>query len=169
MSWAIRPERAGDEAAIHSVTAEAFADHPHSDGAEPFIVDRLRADGDLTLSLVAEGEGEVIGHVAFSPATLSDGSAGWLALGPISVARVRQGEGIGRALVEAGTEACRKLGAKGVILLGDVALYSRFGFVQDTPIKLDGPLAPFLQVMPFVDDIPDASVTFAPAFSQTRA
>jgi predicted N-acetyltransferase YhbS len=168
MTHSIRPERPDDEAAIRRVTEAAFTGHPHSEGTEPAIVDALRADGDLVLSLVAESDGEVVGHVAYSHATLSDGGEGWLALGPISVDPARQGEGIGRALVEAGAAHWRDAGASGVVLLGDPALYGRFGFVRGTPLHIVGPLAEYFQVLPFTDPIPAASVAFAPAFSQAR-
>lgn len=168
MSLTIREERPGDEDAIRRVTEAAFTDHPHSEGTEPAIVARLRADGDLALSLMAEDSDGIVGHVAFSPARLSNGSEGWLALGPISVAPPRQGEGIGRMLVEEGTIRLRAAGAKGIILLGDPALYARFGFRQNTAMRLDGPLAQYLQVLPFCADIPAAIVSFAPAFGLTR-
>lgn len=168
MSYKIRPERPGDEPAIHRVTEAAFTGHAHSEGTEPAIVDALRADGDLALSLVAEAGGAIIGHVAFSRAILSDGGEGWFALGPISVAPERQGEGIGRALVEAGAAHWRETGANGVVLLGDPALYERFGFVRGTPLHLEGPLAEYFQVLAFTDEIPAATVAFAPAFSLAR-
>jgi predicted N-acetyltransferase YhbS len=164
----IRPERSGDEAAIRHVTAAAFIDHPHSEGTEPAIVDALRADGDLALSLVAEMDGEIVGHVAFSRAILSGGEGGWYALGPISVVPERQGQGIGRALVEAGMAHWRAAGAQGVVLLGDPVLYGRFGFVRGTPLHIEGPLAEYFQVLPFAADIPASSVTFAPAFRMAR-
>lgn len=168
MSVTIRPERPGDEAAIYAVTEAAFTDHPHSEGTEPAIVDALRAYGDLTLSLVAEVGGEIVGHVAYSPADLSNGEGGWLALGPISVAPDRQGQGVGRALVEAGAAALRNAGASGVVLLGDPALYERFGFMRDTPLHIDGPLAPYFQVLPFTDVVPATHVSFAKAFRLAR-
>lgn len=168
MTYTIRPERPGDEAAIHRVTEAAFTGHPHSEGTEPAIVDALRAQGDLALSLVADTDGAIVGHVAFSHAILSDGAEGWLALGPISVAPERQGEGIGRALVEAGAAHWRETGARGIVLLGDPALYERFGFVRGTPLHIEGPLADYFQVLPFTRAIPAASVTFAPAFRLTR-
>lgn len=164
----IRAERPGDEPAIHRVTEAAFTDHPHSEGAEPAIVAALRADGDLALSLVAERGGRIVGHVAFSRAVLSGGEDRWYALGPISVLPEQQGQGIGRALVEAGAAHWRDAGAQGIVLLGDPALYSRFGFVRGTPLHIEGPLAAYFQVLPFTESIPDSSVTFAPAFRAAR-
>jgi putative acetyltransferase len=164
----IRVERPGDEPAIHRVTEAAFTGHPHSEGTEPAIVDALRADGDLALSLVAEEKDEIVGHVAFSRAILSGGEQGWFALGPISVLPEKQGRGIGRALVEAGAAHWRAAGAQGVVLLGDPALYSRFGFVKGTPLYIEGPLADYFQVLPFTEAIPASSVTFARAFRAAR-
>jgi len=164
----VRDERPGEERVIHRVTEAAFAGHPHSEGTEPAIVDALRADGDLVLSLVAEDGGEIVGHVAFSPARLSGGEDGWLALGPISVLPERQGQGIGRALVEGGAARLRETGARGIVLLGDPALYARFGFVRETPLHITGPLAGYFQALPFTGDVPASSVEFAPAFRLAR-
>jgi predicted N-acetyltransferase YhbS len=167
--WLIRKERPGDEPAIHRVTEAAFTGHPHSEGTEPAIVDALRADGDLALSFVAETGSGIIGHVAFSPARLSDNEAGWYTLGPVSVLPERQGQGIGRALIEAGIAHMRKAGAQGVVVVGDPDLYGRFGFVRGTPLQIAGPLADYFQVLPFVLEVPDSTVDFAPAFSAARS
>jgi putative acetyltransferase len=164
----IRDERAEDAAAIRRVTTEAFAGHPHSEGTEPAIVEALRTDGDLALSLVAECAGEVVGHAAFSNAILSTGKSGWFVLGPISVAPERQGRGIGRALIERGCAKLREHGARGVVVLGDPAYYSRFGFGCGTPLRIEGPLADYFQVLPFTDAVPDAVVAFAPAYGVSR-
>jgi putative acetyltransferase len=162
--WGLRKERPGDEPAIRRVTATAFAGHPYSDGSEPAIVDALRGSGDLALSLVAEADGAIVGHVAFSPASLSGGEPGWLTLGPISVLPEWQGRGIGRALIEAGIRHCRESGAKGLVVLGDPALYARFGFVRRARLRIDGPLSEYFQVLPLGDDAPAGTVEFAPAF-----
>ena len=167
-SLIIRTERLGEEAAIRRVTEAAFADHPHSEGTEPAIVDRLRADGDLALSLVAELDGVTVGHAAYSAAILSNSEQGWYALGPIGVLPERQRLGIGRALVEAGAERLRAQGARGIVLLGDPGLYARFGFLRGTPLSIPGPLAGYFQVLPFVQDVPEAQVRFAPAFTLAR-
>ena len=167
--WTIRPEQAGDEAAIHAVTEAAFAGHPHSEGTEPAIVDALRADGDLTLSLVAlDAAGAVAGHAAFSAAILSTGEPGWEVLGPISVRPALHGQGIAHAMLEEAERILRDRGAKGIVLLGDPALYARLGFTRDTPLHVAGPLAQYFQARHFVDAVPAASVSFAPAFALAR-
>ena len=117
----VRPEQDGDIDAIRALTETAFKTAPHADGTEHLIIDRLRAAGALTLSLVAEVDGVVAGHVAFSPVTVSDGSAGWYGLGPISVDPSRQGEGIGGKLIREGLDRLKALGATGCVLLGDPA------------------------------------------------
>jgi len=164
VSWTIREERAGDEKAIHALTRRAFEGHPYSDGDEAEVIDRLRADGDLLLSLVAVESGNIVGQVTYSTARLSSGDEGWLVVGPVAVEPARQGAGIGRALLEAGEAAMRARGAKGITVLGDPALYSRFGYVQHTPMQLEGEVGEYLQVKSFGVPIPAATLTYAPAF-----
>lgn len=124
----VRPETGDDIEAIRQVNAEAFRDHPYSRQTEHLIVDALRDAGALELSLVAEVDGEVCGHIALSRATIGATSRDWFILGPIAVLPEHQGEGIGRALVEAGLAAIRERGAAGCVLVGDPAFYNRFGF-----------------------------------------
>jgi putative acetyltransferase len=164
VSWTIREEHAGDEAAIHALTERAFEGHPYSEGDEADVIDRLRADGDLLASLVAEDEGTIIGQVTWSAARLSNGEDGWMVVGPICVEPARQGEGIGRALLEAGEAAMQARGAKGITVLGDPQLYGRFGYRQHTPMRLEGELGEFLQVKSFGAPIPAATISYAPAF-----
>lgn len=168
-SWTIREEQVGDVAAIHAVNAAAFADHPHSQGTEPAIVARLRADGDLTLSLVALDEaGAIVGHAAFSAASLSTGEQGWETLGPIAVLPEWHGQGIARAMLTEAERILRTRGSKGIVLLGDPALYARLGFTQATPLHVKGPLAAYFHARPFTDSMPEAEVSFAPAFRLAR-
>lgn len=119
----VRPERPGDEPAIRRVHEAAFPTP-----LEANLVDALRAAGRLTVSLVAERDGEVIGHVAFSPVTL-DGAphvTDGLGLAPVAVLPAHQRQGVGARLVREGLAAC---GAAGfVVVLGDPAYYGRFGF-----------------------------------------
>jgi len=124
----IRVEHSADVSAIHALTEIAFRDMPFSDGDEQDLIDRLRALGALTLSLVAVVDAEVVGHIAFSPATAADGSHPWFALGPVSVAPELQGQGIGSALIERGLEIIKGQGALGCILTGNPQYYRRFGF-----------------------------------------
>lgn len=85
MNVAIRAERAGDEAEITEVTQAAFEDLPQSSQTEHLIVDALRTAEQLVISLVAEENEEIIGHIAVSPVEISDGSSGWYGIGPVSV------------------------------------------------------------------------------------
>jgi putative acetyltransferase len=124
----IRPETASDIGAIREVNRAAFEDHPFSQQTEHLIVDALRADGALELSLVAVLNGQVVGHVAFSRACVGDDSSGWYLLGPLAVLPDNQRAGIGIALVEAGLAEIGTLGALGCVLVGDAGYYGRFGF-----------------------------------------
>lgn len=108
----IRPERPDDDDTIDRLTTAAFEPQWFSDGSEASIVRRLRASGDLTLSLVAEDDGDLVGHAAFSPATIDGSHNGWFGLGPISVRLDRQRRGTGRALVTEGLRWLRERGAR---------------------------------------------------------
>lgn len=159
----IRAERAGDEAAIRDLTARAFADAAHSDGTEADVVDRLRVAGALTLSLVAEQDGAIIGHAAFSPVTIDD-APGWYGLGPISVDPRRQSAGIGGALITEGFARLRTMGAPGCVVLGDPAYYARFGFAHDPVLTYPGPPPQYFQRIVFDGPAPAGIVTYHQAF-----
>lgn len=126
----IRAETAADIAAIHDITAAAFAPDPHSDGSEPQIIARLRNAGALTLSIVAELDGTVIAHCAFSPVTMPDGAEVWFGLGPVAVAPDHQNQGAGSAVIRHGLTQLQELGAAGCVALGSPAYYPRFGFKE---------------------------------------
>lgn len=162
--FVIRPERPADIEAIARITDAAFRGHPHSQGTEPVIVAGLRAAGALTISLVAEVEGEVVGHIAFSPVAISDGSAGWFALGPVSVAPAHQGRGIGSALVRAGLEGLQQRGAQGCVLVGEPGFYGRFGFASRPALTLDGIPQDFVQSLPLGETIASGSISHHDAF-----
>lgn len=133
----LRLETTADVAAIHRLTAEAFRNAPHTSGTEAFIVDALRNAGALTLSLVAEDAGVLVGHVGLSPVTVADGSTGWYGLGPVSVLPSHQGRGIGSALVRDALARLRAMGASGCVLVGEPAYYGRFGFEASAAMAAD--------------------------------
>ncbi len=104
----LRNESPADIEQIHAVTEQAFLNAPHTEHTEhteQFIVKALRDAGALTVSLVAEHGARVIGHVAISPVSISDGAANWYGLGPISVLPAYQGKGVGAQLMEAALAA----------------------------------------------------------------
>jgi putative acetyltransferase len=118
----IRPEQPGDATAIYAVHAASF---PSAEEAR--LVDLLRGAGRLTVSLVAEIGGVVIGHIAFSPVTTASGAMG-AGLAPLAVAEPRRRQGVAAELVRAGLEACRAAGFGWAVVLGEPAYYGRFGF-----------------------------------------
>ncbi|MGB7405619.1 MAG: N-acetyltransferase [Pacificimonas sp.] len=160
----IRPERSEDSQAIHALTKAAFAPMLFAGGNEPDIVDALRDAGALTLSLVAEQGGEIVGHVAFSPMTSDDGAEGWCALGPVSAAPDRQKQGIGRALIEAGLDELRAKGAAGCALTGNPLYYRRFGFEVTPDICPPGEPAEYFMTLPLAAPPPSATLHFHPIF-----
>lgn len=119
---AIRSERAEDIDAIHAIHLACFPS-----AGEARLVDSLRADGQLVVSLVAEDANQVIGHVAFSPVTAANGAVG-IGLAPVAVLPSHQRQGIAASLIEKGLMACRQAGYGWVVALGDPAYYARFGF-----------------------------------------
>ena len=161
----IREENTSDVEAIEAVTIEAFLDAPHTDHTEHFIVRSLRKSESLTISLVAEAHGKIIGHVAVSPVTISDGTKGWFGLGPISVLSDHQRFGIGSKLMGSALEKLQHIGASGCVLLGDPAYYSRFGFRPESNLVLPGVPADYFQALSFVDSLPRGQVTYHDAFN----
>lgn len=141
----IRPELPEDISAIHRVTLEAFEHAPYSDQREAEIVDALRADGALSVSLVAVGDDGIVGHIAFSRVAIEGAKGDWYGLGPISVRPDCQGRGIGQALVWAGLEELATLGASGCVLLGAPAYYRRFGFESDPGLYYGEAPSPYFQ------------------------
>lgn len=128
----IRAESVADHGAITEVTTAAFATLPISNHTEAFIIEALRAANALTVSLVAERDGRVIGHVAFSPVAVSDGTRDWYGLGPVSVVPDQQRRGVGTALIHEGLSRLKGLQARGCCLVGHPEYYKRFGF-RNTP------------------------------------
>jgi putative acetyltransferase len=122
----IRAERPADAA----VNAECF-----STDAEAGLVDLLREGGHLSVSLVAEVEGEIVGAIAFSPVSTAKGDLG-IGLAPLAVREAHRRRGAGADLVTAGLGACRDLGSDWVVVLGDPGYYSRFGFRPATEYGL---------------------------------
>ena len=169
MSYTLREERSGEAAAIHAMVTRAFDGHPYSDGDEQHVIDRLRDDGDLLLSLVAvEGE-TILGQITYSPAILMNGDLGWVVLGPVAVEPSRHGQGIGRALIEAGDAIMKERGVKGITVLGNPEIYSRFGFAQNTPMWLAGELGWAFQVKSLGADIPTCEQRYVRAFDPPEA
>jgi len=160
----IRPETPADAATIFALTKAAFKDMPYGDGGEEQLVDRLRSDGDLTLSLVAEDATRIVGHIAFSPVTISDGSQGWYGLGPVSVWPELHHRGIGSALIRRGLADMKQAGTKGVVLLGSNVYYPRFGFKHHPQLRYPGPPPEFFQALLLDGRLPAGEVTFARGF-----
>ena len=157
----VRPAREDDHAAIREVVTAAFKQADEAD-----LVDRLRADGDALVELVAEDGGEVVGHILFSPME-SDPPARVAALAPVAVTPAAQNRGVGVALNKAGLAACRAAGIELVIVLGHADYYPRFGFssalARRVRAPFSGPSFMALELTPGVLAT-ERTVGYAPAF-----
>ena len=166
MNVLIRLERPGEEDEIAELIQAAFEELVYSSHTEHRIVDTLREAGQLTVSLVAiDDEDDIVGHVAASPVVISDGSANWYGIGPVSVWPSCQGRGIGAKLMHEVLARLKELGAAGCVVLGDPGFYSRFGFVPLTTLVLPGVEGDYFQVLAFGDQVPSGEVAYHPAFS----
>jgi putative acetyltransferase len=165
MNIVIRHETESDIGAIGEITKAAFETLAISGHTEQFIIDALRNAKALTLSLVAEYDGRVVGHVAFSPVTISDGSPGWYGLGPISAAPELQRRGIGKSLMREGLSLLNSLGANGCILVGDPGYYERFGFRSIPELVIDGVPQEYVLALPFNGSKTIGTVVFHEGFA----
>ena len=165
-SYTIRPEQPGDEAAIHDLVKRAFAPMPFSGGNEQDLIDALRDQGDLALSLMAlDRAGTIIGHIGFSPATINLAVCGWFQLAPVSVAPEVQRSGIGSALILAGLAQLCAAGARGVSVIGNPAYYERFGFsVSQSLAPVTPHDQPYFRAMALAGDLPSGTLRYAAAF-----
>lgn len=160
----IRDETIGDIPAISRLVTEALLLLAQSTGTEARIVERLRADGALALSLVAEDESEdeVIGYLAASAARIGT-QDGWSLIGPLVVLPSRHRQGIGTALM---AEALSRLRAtsRGAGLVGDPAYYGRFGFRAFPGLSVAGCPPEVVQALPFDGIEPRGELIHHPAF-----
>lgn len=157
----IREERAADRDAVRAVTQAAFGAE-----AEAELVERLHADGDAEIALVAEeGEGRLAGHILFSRMAAPFRALG---LAPVSVAPERQGSGIGSALIRAGLARARDQGWEAVFVLGDPRYYGRFGFTAAAAAPFRCAYSgPHLMALPLGTAMPagGGDIAYAPAFA----
>ncbi len=119
----VRSEEPADHGAIHAVHAESFPTV-----GEARLVDTLRAAGLLCVSLVAVEQGEVVGHVAFSPVSVLGANDG-VGLAPVAVLPAYRQRGIGEQLIREGLAVCERSSYGFVVVLGDPSYYRRFGFM----------------------------------------
>jgi putative acetyltransferase len=164
MQFAIRSERDADIDEITTVTLAAFKTLEVSNQTEHFIIQALRAAKALTISLVAESNDRVVGHIAFSPVTISDGTQSWYGLGPVSVLPEYQRNGIGKALIQEGLSRLKDLGAQGCCLVGHPDYYKRFGFKNMPGFMHEGVPPEVFLALSFDGYTPQGTVAFHEGF-----
>jgi putative acetyltransferase len=156
----IRSEKDADIDAITTVTVAAFRTLEVSNQTEQFIIEALRAAKALTVSLVAESNDCVVGHIAFSPVTISDGTRNWYGLGPVSVLPEYQRQGIGKALIREGLSRLRDMHAQGCCLVGHPDYYRKFGFKNMPGLVHEGVPQEVFFALSFDGHTPQGTVTF---------
>ena len=160
----IRDETKCDAAVITEVTVAAFESMEISNHTEQFIIEALRAAKALTVSLVAETDGRVIGHIAFSPVTISDGTPNWYGLGPVSVLPEHQRKGIGKALIKEGLSRLKDMNAQGCCLVGHPDYYRKFGFKNMSGLVHEGVPQEVFFALSFDGHTPQGTVAFHEGF-----
>ncbi len=160
----IRSETDADIRTITEVTSAAFKTLEISNHTEQYIIEALRAAKALTVSLVAEVNGRMIGHIAFSPVTISDGTRNWYGLGPVSVLPEYQRQGIGKALIRQGLSRLRDIHAQGCCLVGHPDYYRKFGFTNTPELVYEGVPQEVFFVLSFDGHTPQGIVTFHESF-----
>ena len=165
----IRKERAQDVKAITRLTERAFAPMPFSQGTEPAVIEALRRHNQLTLSLVAEENNIIIGHITFSPVTIDGVHDGWFGLGPVSVLPERQSQGIGRKLIHEGLQEMKTQNAKGCALIGNPNYYARFGFINNTDLSYGDLDRAFVQKLTLLGADRNGVLKFCKVFEEAAA
>ncbi|WP_373998756.1 GNAT family N-acetyltransferase [Bdellovibrio bacteriovorus] len=176
MDITIRQENLEDIPQVQKLIEKAFENVEHSDGSEPFLVEKLRKSKNFIprLSLVASGIGnEITGHILFTPIEIvrDDGSSQKsLALGPVSVLPTYQNKGVGGLLIKRGHDIAKELGFTSIILLGHPTYYPKFGYkpasLWNIKAPMDVPDEAFMAIELYPNALADASgcVKYPPEF-----
>lgn len=135
----IRQEQKDDHVQVYNLVKEAFESAEHSDPDEQNLVERLREAKEFVpeLSLVAELDGELVGHILFTEIRIGEKKA--LALAPVSVVPKYQSRGIGSELITKGHKIAKSLGYALIVVLGHEKYYPKFGYVKASPYDIKAP------------------------------
>jgi putative acetyltransferase len=164
----IRLEEPRDITTVQDVIRRAFAPMPFGDDNDQHLTNKFRAAGELSLSLVAEKDGVIVGHVALTPAVHESGAAGWFALGPLAVEPDLQRKGIGTALIAEAKVWLAGRGAAGCIVMGDTNYYPRHGFMPTPESAPPNEPAAYFMVLAMQRQIPPGRFAFHPLFYTTE-
>lgn len=162
----IRSEQEKDTKRTNQIIKAAFKNHPHSNQKEHLLVAELRDNNALSVSLIAEINGKIVGHIAFSAITINKEFNSWYGLAPVSVDPEYQSQGIGSVLIENGLNELKKMGAKGCVLVGEPGYYKRFGFDHQDTLLYKGVPEEYFLVQPFRSEIPKGVVKYHKIFDK---
>ena len=158
----IRLERPEDISTIGILTNEAFKTVSYGDGTEADIINAMRTDGSLSLSMVAEDADQIRGQVTVSPAKVG-GANGWYGIGPIAVDKNHFKQGIGSAMMHATIGWAWGMGASGLVLAGNPDYYLRFGFENDCGLTYLEHAPKYIHRLTLHGPAATGEITFAPA------
>ncbi|EIO4107197.1 N-acetyltransferase [Vibrio vulnificus] len=160
----IRNERFSDHSRIEEITKLAFLGKPYASGTEHYLAEKLREDEALSLSLVLESEGLVVGHLALSPIKINGLNGPYFGLGPLAVLPEAQGKGYGTELLNSALEYLAENNAKCCVLVGDPNYYSRSGFEIESALTYQGAPTEYFQAIWFTEEKLVGEVQFHEAF-----
>jgi len=163
----VRGETSLDAKSITDVTIAAFKPLEISNHTEHHIIEALRDAKALTMSIVTEVRQQLVGHIAVSPVTISDGTTGWYGLGPVSVLPEFQKQGIGKALIKEGLSQLKSRSAKGCCLVGHAEYYKQFGFINNVTLSIKNIPTEVFFSLSFDGVYPTGTVSFHEGFMAT--
>jgi putative acetyltransferase len=161
----IRPEKEEDVNCINQIIKSAFQ-QAEPNPTEHLLVSALRDADALTLSLVAERDNTILGHIAFSEVTINGEYVSWYGLAPVSVDPEYQNQGIGSTLIEYSLNELRQRGARGCVVVGEPDYYKRFGFVHQDRLLYDEVPDQYFLVQSFGKAIPSGKVEYHDLFAK---
>jgi putative acetyltransferase len=163
-SMKIRNEKVSDYSRIEEITKLAFVGKPYASGTEQYLSEKLRENDALSLSLVLENEGTVVGHLALSPIKIDGLNGPYFGLGPLAILPEAQGKGYGTALLNSALEYLAENNAKCCVLVGDPNYYSRLGFEIESALTYQGAPTEYFQAIWFTKEKLVGEVEFHEAF-----
>ncbi|MDZ7693766.1 MAG: N-acetyltransferase [Balneolaceae bacterium] len=162
----VRPEKVQDIERINQIIRSAFKEISYSNQKEHLLVSDLRQNNALTLSLVAERDNEILGHIAFSEVTIDDKFMFWYGLAPVSVDPEYQNQGVGSTLIEYWSIQPAKAWFQWLRIGGRTGLLQPFGFQHQNNLTCERVLEEYFLMQSFNEEIPSGRVKYHQLFKK---